>query len=1185
MSTLTPEQADALAIRDVSIALAAGAGCGKTFVLTERFLSHLDRSQLAGLEPARLDQLIAITFTDAAAREMRERIRLKCRQRLLAAESEEDEKYWLSLLRAIEAARVSTIHAFCASLLRASALDIGLDPSFQVLDQNETALLESQAIDDLLRERLAERDSDSMEVIAEFGLARVKKIVTIFIRRRHDPAFARWREASVEDVVAAWHACYEANALRFSVDRILEAAPVEEIIPLLRGVAPTKPKFVEARATLLALLPALVRGEVTEDDLEAIEAVSSVRGICNAKDWPNADDYGAYKDACGKLRTAIRDKCFPPFDPEGAAASAGLGLKLLRLAGAIVACYEAEKEARAALDFDDLLALAHRLLTDPRQEGVKEHLSEELNLLLVDEFQDTDQLQVDLVKTLCGEGFATGRLFFVGDTKQSIYRFRGAQPEVFENLRAEVSEAGRLPLSMNFRSQPAILAFVNALFRDAFDPYQALRANRPQISPEPCIEFLWTVTPRKNARGKGSKGAAHEARGAEARQLAARLRRIIDAGEPLVVDRGADRPRAARPGDIAILFRAFSDVQTYEEALREMDLPYYVVGGQAFYAQQEIFDVLNLLRAVASSADEISLAGVLRSPFFSLCDETLFWLVESGGSLNAALFAPALPEELPQDERAKAAAAAAVLRDLRNRKDAIPIADLLAEALARTGYDAALLAEFLGERKLANLQKLLEQARAADQSGRTELDGFITQLAEFVAAQPKEALAATSPEEEDVIRLMTIHQSKGLEFPVVALVDLDRHGNQDHVSAALDPIFGPLVGSPDGEEEDHAIGMRLYKALERIADREEATRLLYVATTRAADHLILSSSIEAYDAPKSQWMKFLAGRFDLETGEIRAALQESVDRPVIRPPDGTIEVDHERTTTSRRADLLRMLEEARKLAAAAPRSMPSEVAAIPVDDQARTHFSFSRISGQLRRGNAGADGDEAPAYRVTRLPGIDPPQKSPDAIRFGSLVHQVLERFDFRVDAAVRASELRRLCELLAPVHLPDFPSAAAEAERLIGRLLESQRGKKLAGAQRIFREVEFLLAWPPPSAGPPAPPNRPPAPAEGAARYFRGYIDCLYQHSRGDWHLVDYKTNAVSKSEIESAAKQYQAQLYVYALAIEQSLGRPPREVALYFLRAGDEFVLEWDDDARQGAILEVEDRIKQSLETTLEI
>ncbi|MEX0586428.1 MAG: UvrD-helicase domain-containing protein, partial [Pirellulales bacterium] len=728
-AVLTSEQTTAITTRDVSIALSAGAGCGKTFVLTARFLSHLDLQRESDDEPARLGQLIAITFTDAAAREMRTRIRSACYDRLQQAKNADEEQHWLRLLREIDAARISTIHAFCTSLLRTHATEADLDPTFGVLDQSDADVLQYDVIDDVLRELLDKLDDDTLDLAGAYDLRRVKEQVAELLGRRHDPAFQQWLAATPDDVVAAWREWHEKKAFPHAVAEIASSTPINTLLDLLHNVTPSEKntKFVEARAALLELLPRLREGaeNVNDADLDIIRQSAQVQRICSAKDWPSADDYGAYRDACADLR-ALLDKHRPrPFSDEAAHETARLGLALLKLTAKVAEKYENQKRAQGKLDFDDLLFHAHRLIADPKNDELRAQLADDLRLLLVDEFQDTDQLQVDLVRALCGPGFDTGRLFFVGDFKQSIYRFRGAEPTVFRNLRGEVDEPGRLPLTVNFRSQPEILHFVNALFCNAFgrdgDPYEMLHASREHITVPPAVEFLWTITPNKN--NLKMPGARHGARSAEAIAVARRIRALVDeqSTESPVVDRQSGEPRRLELGDVAILFRTLGDVQVYEEALREYGLNYYLVGGYAFYAQQEIYDVLNLLRAVASGADEVSLAGALRSPLFALADETLFWLADSAGSLNAGLLAEPLPPQLSLEENAKAVAAADTIRHLRSIKDRVPIAALLGVALDRTGYDAVLLTEFLGERKLANLHKLVERARAVDQSGVTDL--------------------------------------------------------------------------------------------------------------------------------------------------------------------------------------------------------------------------------------------------------------------------------------------------------------------------------------------------------------------------------------------------------------------------------------------------------------------------------
>lgn len=1150
-TALTPEQLAAVDCRDISIALSAGAGCGKTHVLTKRFLSHLAPD---APNRARLDQLIAITFTDAAAREMRTRIRIACHDRLKEEVHHANQEHWLRLVRELDSARVSTIHAFCTALLRAHAAEAGLDPTFDVLDQGAADLLRLDIIDDVLRTRLEKNDDDALDLAAACGLARLKQQIAILLHCRHEPAFHTWLAVApdefahkLQQMLSVWEECNEREGMQNCARQTAQEARADQVLELLRGVEPTKPLFQEAKKILLDLLPKLTAGTVNTGELDTIceyARLKPARGpaICTATDWGDKETCALYGKMCESLRKCIERNKPLPWDAPAAQEAAELGLKLLRLTSAVAQEYQARKNVLGKLDFDDQLALAHRLLTDPKNAVLRRQLSADLHLLLVDEFQDTDPLQVELVKLICGEGFDAGRLFFVGDFKQSIYRFRGATPAKFLGLRAQVPEAGQLSLTVNFRSLPGIMHFVNALFCSEFVEYERLQANRECDSNQSSVEFLWTLTPNKN---KIEKGAREAARRDEARAIARRLRDLVgpDSTETPIIDRETAEPRRAKPGDIAILFRALSDVRFYEEALREHGLEYYLVGGHAFYAQQEIYDVLNLLRAVDNAADDVSLAGVLRSPLFALTDETLFWLADSLGGLNAGLLAERLPGLLSGEDHAKATAAAATLRHLRSIKDQVPIATLLGLALDRTGYDAVLLGEFLGERKLANLYKLIEQARAADAAG-TPLGGFITQLAEFISQPPQEPLASTCPETADVIRLMTIHRAKGLEFPLVVVPDLDRPANLMPPVAAIDPELGPLVASPSDEDrEKSATGMSIFTAREKAQELEERKRLLYVVCTRAADYLILSSSLEAFDKPKSDWMNLVAERFNLEDGRLIARLPDEYEAPNVRAAI-VPQADYGAASRSRGPDLLKMLEDAQERVANGDVQIPPEVAAIPVDRAARRQFSFSRLTGQLVR-----DTRLAPVWAASIA--TQPKESRIDPRRFGSLVHDVLSRINFD-----SADDISIWCEHLAPLYvIQNAQHAAHLACDMVDRFAASARGRQLAGAAVLHREVDFLLAWPPDQAN-------------GDGRYIQGVIDCLFQDTAGQWRLADFKTNDVAASEVQREAQQYELQLYVYAMAAERALGKSPVELVLHFLRPGIEHVFPWNDAARQQAI-----------------
>jgi ATP-dependent helicase/nuclease subunit A len=822
------------------------------------------------------------------------------------------------------------------------------------------------------------------------------------------------------------------------------------------------------------------------------------------------------------------------------------------------------------LEFDDLLHRAYRLLTDPRHKALRKRLTAGARQLLVDEFQDTNPLQVSIIQAFCGEGWQQRGLFTVGDFKQSIYRFNGAEPRVSTSLRESLPAGGRLSLTRNFRSQPAITDFINAVFHDAFAEYEPLAPDRSQLTPAPAVEFLWSPCDDGNcdddhaeegagaaAVNKRRRGAAREARATEARWIARRLVQLLQSPDEIVVEKvdGHMRPRRLRLGDIAILLRTLSDAQVYEEALRAHGLDYHLAGGHAFYSQQEIYDILNLLRAVASSVDEIALAAALRSPLFSLEDETLFWLVQKSGSLNAALEAGRPPDVLSAEEAAKVRRADATLARLRLEKDRLLVADLLALALELTGYDAVLLTEFLGQRKAANIEKLVEQARTLDRSSPGDLQGFISQLSEFVVRAPKEALAATQAE-GDVIRIMTIHYAKGLEFPLVVLPDLDRQRHLGMMHPVLHGELGPLV-PVEVEGKTVGAGMDLYRRVENLEDLEERKRLFYVACTRAADYLLLSSSMDDPAKPKRDWLQLVNRTIDLADGTLKRPLPPGYAAPHVRVTAAIPKIDDETVAIPRGADLNRLVAKTRELAAKSAGELPSGANPIPVDGHARRRFSFSRLSGQLA---AQAPGqvqwpDAAGAFQLSGS------ESGP--LEFGSLVHAVLQGIDFGAP-----SELKETCEFFAPQFMTaNWDLAAAEAAELVARFIGSPRGRDLANAGILRREVEFFLPWAREE-------NH-----ESPDRFFQGFLDCVYQGQDGRWRLLDYKTNRVPIERVPETAECYELQMLVYATACERALGQPLAECAIVFLAPGVEHRFEWDESARRRG----RQQISQAMESLI--
>jgi ATP-dependent helicase/nuclease subunit A len=464
--TLTDQQGRALRVPDASVALSAGAGCGKTMVLTERFLAALDDG---GGRP--LQALVALTFTEKAARELRQRIRARCRSKLAAGD---DPGWWWTVLRGLDAAPIGTFHEFCARLLRRHAMQAGVDPEFAILDESIAGSLREEAVRIALRKLLAARDADLIDLGTDYGLRQVREALGRLASMRGTVGLEEWARQDPEAIVKHWRAMAENRLWPTVLDR---ASPLtSHCRRLLERLDSDAPKIRDRRAALLDALRLLDPGAppCPADRLDELVALMRVSDLPRAASWPSEEIYEALKTTFTDLREHIKKYVSPALgwdDADSLLATAGRGLRFARLALAVRREHERLKRRRRGLDFDDLLVMARDLLRDHPELAAPEFPeagSPAIEFVLVDEFQDTDAIQGEILRLLSGAAFRTGRLFVVGDVKQSIYRFRGAEPGIFRDWRSEFPARGRLSLTENFRSVPGIIGFVNALFGDCF---------------------------------------------------------------------------------------------------------------------------------------------------------------------------------------------------------------------------------------------------------------------------------------------------------------------------------------------------------------------------------------------------------------------------------------------------------------------------------------------------------------------------------------------------------------------------------------------------------------------------------------------------------------------------------------------------------------------------------------------
>ncbi|MDZ4686045.1 MAG: UvrD-helicase domain-containing protein [Planctomycetaceae bacterium] len=1139
LPTFTEQQAAAVETRGVSIGLSAGAGCGKTFVLTQRFLAHLE----PGPRQTELHHLVAITFTDRAAREMRDRVREACQQRLEHCPTDHVE-HWLTMLRGLDAARISTIHSFCTSLLRANAVEAGLDPRFSVLEAPLADTLLTAAARKTVHRLLIADDPDAVAFVLRFGLERTRDLAAWLAGQRFRVDWAAWQDRTPEDVANSWINDWHQKFVPGLLKKLREGPTAQLILTVLQEHMPTHPGMLEARAELLTRLPQVADSADPAAELAIIREAAKVQGRGGKSVWPNEDVFAAVRDSFSDLRGEIDALTkLLEYVPDDVHLAADLACRGFRLARAVAEEYERGKAAAGALDFDDLLLGARNLLRD--REEVRHRFAQGIKLLMVDEFQDTDPVQADIVRMLCGEALAHGKLFLVGDVKQSIYRFRRADPLVFKSLRDQLPARGQLSLTRNFRSQPEILRFVNLLFQRRLPSYEPLVPFAPeQLSPPPGIEFLWATTdavPDLNV-DPNEKPSAQRLRDREADWIARRIAELLADPTPRIRDRTTPNGlRPVQPKDIVILFRALTNVSGYEAALRDYGRDYYLVGGKTFYAQQEVFDLLNLCRTLDDPDDLVALIGVLRSPFFGLDDDSLHALRPDDGDWHAQLMQPP-PAFLSESQRVQIHFAGVTLAWLRSHKDRMPIAELLTAAVDRTGYDAALLVEYLGRRKVANLRKLIEQAATFDQGEAFTLKDYVERLKTSVLEETDEEFATTQPEAGDVIRLMSVHQSKGLEFPVVFVADINRKGPPKAPGAYLHPEWGALVRIPEefGVAHDH-LALRMLKLQEDEADEEESLRLFYVATTRAADHLILSAGLEPDLKPTSPWLRLLAEQFQLDTGlpkgdptlGLMAGVTDRTEIPVVlrhhHPPQA------EKVAGTRDAIPLAQLIES--VQNAEPLPLPEVARIIDVDRSAPGVWSVSQLEE--------IDAVLSPVAKSHHGSGED----SERAGELGDALHHLLEALDY----GTRNDWRTGLATALAAERLASDATLRPAIDEALDRFTQSAVAAQLSQAQRRFAELDFTLPWP--------------RTATGLSDLITGQIDLIYGDDATGWHVRDFKTgNYVRDLSDAEILAPYTFQLGVYALAVEQWLGQPLRSLGLILVRPTVREVLwTWDDVARE--------------------
>jgi ATP-dependent helicase/nuclease subunit A len=1066
--------------------VSAGAGTGKTTVIVERFCRAVCEQ---GFD---VDSILVITYTERAAGELRGRIRRRL-QELGRHDLSHD----------LDAAWISTIHGFCHRLLKAHPFAAGIDPRFRVLDDSQGRVLRGEAFRAALEEFCGD-DEARLRLLASYGGRRLRRMLT------------------------GVHETLRSSGLELRIE-----APGDPLLPQ---------RLDELRAA------AVEAGD--EAVLRFLETPPGPEGLLDLADLasPELDEPRRGVEQAALEALAARDR-----------------EQLQALLLAYDAAYREAKDRESALDFEDLQLLARSLLRG--NDEIRERESWRFRSIMVDEFQDTNRLQCELVDLLSHPWSASapaGRspappppdaadgtelsgmprstvpsgsappaapqeseslhpqteLFFVGDEFQSIYRFRHADVEVFRERREQVG--GVLALTQNYRSRPEVLDVINHLFApdfgETFHPLAA--AGRfPDPAFGPAVELL--VTDKESYAGTDVHW-----RVAEARHIAQRVSALVDAGE-------------AAPGEIVLLFAAGTDARLYEEALRAAGLPTFRATGRDYYHQQQVVDLLSYLRLLHNRYDDEALVAVLASPFVGVSNDALVLLRRAAP--KRPLFA-GLEKELT--------ASGLSSRDLRlfqafkQRFDrlsaaapALSLERLCEQIVSEHDYDLAVLAQWDGRRRYANLRKLGRLARSYEELRGPDVQGFVSFVAEQDAVGASELEAVAEEEGTDVIRLLTIHSAKGLEFKVVVVADAGRdraRPDADEILCLPDGRLGFRVADPETGKRLTTPEYERVKAAEQDAEEAERRRLYYVAMTRAIDRLIVSGAIGERGADAGTPIGWVLDRLEAseleEAGEAPVEIERGgarllvrLDRfaPAMAPPEAAATVEQ--------LELFAISENGGGALEAPTLAPLAEVPAPPLHRVRR--LSYSALS-LFERCSYRYFAERVVGLRPAHAAGSVPGHEGLAATEIGDAVHALLERVDLRAPAVP---------EDLTELVRARYPAATDEEldriRALVASYCESALGARIAALEDATAELPFAF--------------------EHDGVLLHGRIDVLASHP-GSRRLVvlDYKTNALEEGTPEEIVEHdYRLQRLVYALACFRA-GAEEVEVVYHFLERPDAVV-----------------------------
>ncbi|MDR7870769.1 MAG: UvrD-helicase domain-containing protein [Tissierellaceae bacterium] len=775
---LNQSQLKAVQTIDRNLAVTAGAGTGKTKVLTERYIYLLEHGDLE--EYKEIESIVAITFTNKATQEMVERIRQEIKNNIPKGNE------WRRFYRDLEMANISTIHGFCAKILRENPMEAKVDPYFEVLDDVVSSQLLAESIHNVLNIRL-ENDENTFKMMTLLNQNRIENIASD-IQSLYSSvqtvgiSFNQVKQDTVEYL----------DSLEVKLEYLDE---IKDLIKYLIGKSRKNSKLYKIQENQIWL--DFVKGNFSEDDIyNHVQFIKDNLGTMkNEEETIDRVNY--------LLDTILLSK-----EKEYLWVYETLADILIEIDNT----YILKKREVGGLDYDDLQNMVLELLDN---QEILEKYQNKYRYFMIDEFQDTNELQKKIFYKLATvkEPLDRHNLFIVGDPKQSIYGFRGADIDVFYNVIKDITKDNKgeaITLKDNYRSYNTILTFVNDVFSKIMkDKYDELLFNKESKN-DIDIEILQDDENR----------SSEECSVYEAQAIAKRIKTLVQEGR-------------YQYKDIALLFRSSTRNHIYEEAFKDYNIPYYNSSSKRFFNRQEILDIINGLKTISNPYDNIAAIGFLRGPMIGLKDTTIYWLLKY---LDKNLYNTILKVKenpiFPDEEKEKLDEAAEILGYLYKVKNLYSVSEILNLLIEKTLFVETSLLKTEGNQIVANIYKFIEMTNEYYNENNNSLEDYIDYIEKMKASQESEGVIQS--EEDDVVKLITIHSSKGLQFPVVIIPEMAKG------SGGFPPkmLYNKDIGIGIKTEEAEGIYNKI-NDIKKVKENEEAERVLYVAITRAEEMLIL----------------------------------------------------------------------------------------------------------------------------------------------------------------------------------------------------------------------------------------------------------------------------------------------------------------------------------------------------------